>query len=56
MNASQNKGLCSFLLFIKYISYNYGDSDDLAPSVTIPPWANFKDMVALKDKNDLPQE
>ncbi len=37
-----------FMLFIKYISDKYGNSDDFAPPVTIPPGASFKDMVALK--------
>jgi type I restriction enzyme M protein len=36
------------MLFIKYVSDKYGDSDDFAPPVTIPKGASFKDMVALK--------
>jgi hypothetical protein len=43
------------MLFIKYIFDKYGDSDDFTPPVTIPPWASFKDMVALKGKSDQPQ-
>lgn len=40
------------MLFIKYISDKYGDSDGFAP-VTIPPGASFKDMVAIKSKSDI---
>ena len=41
------------MLFIKYISDKYGDSDDFAPPVTIPKGASFKDMDALKGKSDI---
>ncbi len=41
------------MLFVKYISDKYGDSDDFAPPVTIPTGASFKDMVALKGKSDI---
>ena len=41
------------MLFIKYVSDKYGDSDDLAPPVNIPKGASFKDMVALKGKDDI---
>ena len=53
MDASQYKDYVLFMLFIKYISDKYGDSDDFAPPVTIPPGAGFKDMVALKGKSDI---
>jgi type I restriction enzyme M protein len=53
MDASQYKDYVLFMLFIKYISDKYGDSDDFAPPVTIPPGASFKDMVALKGKPDI---
>jgi type I restriction enzyme M protein len=53
MDASQYKDYVLFMLFIKYISDKYGDSDDFAPPVTIPPGASFKDMVALKGKDDI---
>ena len=53
MDASQYKDYVLFMLFIKYVSDKYGDSDDLAPPVTIPPGASFKDMVALKGKSDI---
>jgi type I restriction enzyme M protein len=53
MDASQYKDYVLFMLFIKYISDKYGDSDDFAPPVTIPPGASFKDMIALKGKSDV---
>jgi type I restriction enzyme M protein len=53
MDASQYKDYVLFMLFIKYISDKYGDSDDFAPPVTIPPGASFKDTVALKGKSDI---
>ncbi|WP_338413184.1 N-6 DNA methylase [uncultured Sphaerotilus sp.] len=53
MDASQYKDYVLFMLFIKYITDKYGDSDDFAPPVIIPPGASFKDMVALKGKIDI---
>lgn len=53
MDASQYKDYVLFMLFIKYISDKYGDSDDFAPPVVIPPGASFKDMIALKGKSDI---
>lgn len=53
MDASQYKDYVLFMLFIKYISDKYGESDDFAPPVIIPPGASFKDMVALKGKSDI---
>jgi len=53
MDASQYKDYVLFMLFIKYISDKYADSDDFAPPVTIPPGASFKDMVKLKGKSDI---
>ncbi len=50
MDASQYKDYVLFMLFIKYISDKYGNSDAFAPPVIIPPGASFKDMVALKGK------
>ncbi|MGH7929807.1 MAG: N-6 DNA methylase, partial [Candidatus Binatia bacterium] len=41
------------MLFIKYISDKYGNSDAFAPPVTIPKGANFTDMIALKGKSDI---
>ena len=53
MDASQYKDYVLFMLFIKYISDKYGNSDDFAPPVAIPTGAGFKDMVALKGKADI---
>ena len=53
MDASQYKDYVLFMLFIKYISDKYADSDDFAPPVVIPPGASFKDMIALKGKADI---
>ncbi|MGJ7614229.1 MULTISPECIES: N-6 DNA methylase [unclassified Variovorax] len=53
MDASQYKDYVLFMLFIKYISDKYADSDDFAPPVVIPPGASFKDMIALKGKPDI---
>ncbi|HWT00043.1 MAG TPA: N-6 DNA methylase [Pyrinomonadaceae bacterium] len=53
MDASQYKDYVLFMLFIKYVSDKYADSDDFAPPVVIPSGASFKDMVALKGKSDI---
>ncbi|WP_439113883.1 N-6 DNA methylase [Hydrogenophaga sp.] len=53
MDASQYKDYVLFMLFIKYISDKYANSDDFAPPVLIPPGASFADMVALKGKSDI---
>jgi type I restriction enzyme M protein len=53
MDASQYKDYVLFMLFIKYVSDKYADSDDLKPAVKIPPGASFKDMVALKGSTDI---
>jgi type I restriction enzyme M protein len=53
MDASQYKDYVLFMLFIKYISDKYADSDDFAPPVTIPPGASFKDMIRLKGQSDI---
>ena len=53
MDASQYKDYVLFMLFIKYVSDKYGDSEDFAPSVVIPKGASFKDMVALKGDSDI---
>lgn len=53
MDASQYKDYVLFMLFIKYISDKYADSDDFAPPVVIPKGASFKDMIALKGKADI---
>ena len=53
MDASQYKDYVLFMLFIKYISDKYGDSDAFAPPITIPPGSSFKDMIKLKGKSDI---
>jgi type I restriction enzyme M protein len=53
MDASQYKDYVLFMLFIKYISDKYGDSDDFSPPVAIPKGASFKDMIALKGRSDI---
>ncbi len=53
MDASQYKDYVLFMLFIKYISDKYGDSEDFAPPVIIPKGASFRDMIALKGKVDI---
>jgi type I restriction enzyme M protein len=53
MDASQYKDYVLFMLFIKYISDKYGNSEDFAPPVVIPEGAGFPDMVALKGNSDI---
>ena len=53
MDASQYKDYVLFLLFIKYISDKYADSDDFAPPVVIPPGASFKDMLDLRGQDGI---
>ena len=53
MDASQYKDYVLFMLFIKYITDKYGNSNDFTPTVVIPKGASFKDMIALKGKSDI---
>lgn len=53
MDASQYKDYVLFMLFIKYISDKYADSDDFAPPVIIPKGASFKDMLDLRGQSDI---
>ena len=53
MDASLYKDYVLFMLFIKYVSDKYADSDDFAPAVVIPKGASFRDMIALKGKSDI---
>ncbi len=53
MDASQYKDYVLFMLFIKYITDKYGNSNDYAPPVVIPKGASFTDMIALKGKPDI---
>ncbi len=48
MDAGQYKDYVLFMLFIKYVSDKYANSDDLEPPITIPRGASFTDMIALK--------
>ncbi|KQQ59802.1 type I restriction endonuclease subunit M [Rhizobium sp. Leaf311] len=48
MDASQYKDYVLFMLFIKYVSDKYGNSDDFAPPIVIPEGASFADMMELK--------
>lgn len=47
MDASEYK---CYMLFMKYISGEDGDSDNVAPTVNIPEDASFKDMLVLQVK------
>lgn len=53
MDASQYKDYVLFMLFIKYVSDKYADSDDFAPPVTIPKGSSFKDILDLRGKDDI---
>ena len=53
MDASQYKDYVLFMLFIKYVTDKYGDSNDFAPSITIPKGASFTDMLELRGKSDI---
>ena len=53
MDASQYKDYVLFMLFIKYISDKYADSDDFEPAVKIPAGSSFKDMLELRGKADI---
>lgn len=53
MDASQYKDYVLFMLFIKYITDKYGNSDVFKPPVTIPKGASFNDMIALKGQSDI---
>ncbi len=53
MDASLYKDYVLFMLFIKYVSDKYADSDDFASPIVIPKGSSFRDMVALKGKSDI---
>lgn len=53
MDASQYKDYVLFMLFIKYVSDKYAETDDFAPPVTIPQGSSFKDMLDLRGKDDI---
>ena len=48
MDASQYKDYVLFMLFIKFVSDKYADSDSFEPPIVIPAGAGFADMVGLK--------
>ncbi|WP_157772762.1 class I SAM-dependent DNA methyltransferase, partial [Pseudoponticoccus marisrubri] len=52
MDATQYKDYVLFMLFIKYVSDKYAETDDFAPAVVIPEGASFKDMGALKGNSN----
>jgi type I restriction enzyme M protein len=53
MDASQYKDYALFMLFIKYITDKYGNSNDFAPPVSIPKGASFRDMLERRGKSDI---
>lgn len=53
MDASQYKDYVLFMLFIKYISDKYANSDDFAPPVIIPKGSSFNDMLELRGQDDI---
>jgi type I restriction enzyme M protein len=52
MDASQYKDYILTLLFMKYVSDKYVESDEFA-DITVPPGGSFADMVALKGTKDI---
>jgi type I restriction enzyme M protein len=53
MDASQYKDYVLFMLFIKYVSDKYANSDEYAPAIVIPKGASFDDMRAMKGHPDI---
>lgn len=53
MDPAQYKDYVLFMLFIKYISDKYANSDDFAPPVNIPKGGSFQDMLALRGKDGI---
>ena len=52
MDASQYKDYILTLLFMKYVSDKYAESDDL-DDIAVPPGGSFADMVALKGTKEI---
>ncbi len=52
MDASQYKDYILTLLFMKYVSDKYAESDEFA-DITVPPGGSFADMVALKGTKEI---
>ena len=53
MDASQYKDYVLTLLFMKYVSDKYADSDDPFADINVPPGGGFADMVALKGTKEI---
>ena len=53
MDASQYKDYVLSMLFLKYVSDRYANSDDFAPAIVIPKGATFADMRAMKGHPDI---
>ena len=54
MDASLYKDYVLFMLFIKYITDKYGNSDDFAPPITIPTGASFNASCCPSDLRPRP--
>ena len=53
MDASQYKDYVLVLLFVKYISDKYGNSDDFKPAVVNPAGSSIKDMITLNGSAEI---
>lgn len=53
MDASQYKDYVLSILFLKYISDKFDNTNDFAPLVIIPKGSSFKDIIKLKGKSDI---
>ena len=53
MDASQYKDYVLTLLFMKYVSDKYADSDDPYADIVVPPGGGFSDMAALKGTKEI---
>ena len=53
MDASQYKDYVLTLLFMKYVSDKYADTNDPFADITVPPGGSFADMVALKGTKEI---
>ena len=53
MDASQYKDYVLAILFIKYISDKWANTDDAFPPIVIPEGSTFKDMLELRGKTDI---
>ncbi|MYC90009.1 MAG: SAM-dependent DNA methyltransferase [Gemmatimonadetes bacterium] len=53
MDASQYKDYVLTLLFMKYVSDKYADSEEPYPDIVVPPGGGFADMTALKGTKEI---